>query len=89
MTHAELHDAARRQPFIPFRVILTTGGDSRHPPSRPYHGRDSVGDHRPHQGREGHGLRPNHHRGFAARRWDRDAAGFFVRDEWSCVKSRY
>jgi hypothetical protein len=33
MTHAELHDAARRQPFIPFRVILTTGTthDIRHP----------------------------------------------------------
>jgi len=33
MTHVELHDAARRQPFIPFRVILTTGAthDVRHP----------------------------------------------------------
>jgi hypothetical protein len=33
MTHIELHDAARRQPFIPFRVILTTGAahDIRHP----------------------------------------------------------
>jgi hypothetical protein len=33
MTYAELHDAARRQPFIPFRVILTTGAthDIRHP----------------------------------------------------------
>jgi hypothetical protein len=51
MTHAELHDAARRQPFIPFRVILTTGAthEIRHPDLN--HGRDSVGDHRPHQGR--------------------------------------
>lgn len=33
MTQAELHDAARRQPFAPFRVILTTGApfDIRHP----------------------------------------------------------
>jgi hypothetical protein len=33
MTQEELHDAARRQPFIPFRVILTTGAahDIRHP----------------------------------------------------------
>jgi hypothetical protein len=33
MTQVELHDAARRQPFIPFRVILTTGAthDIRHP----------------------------------------------------------
>jgi hypothetical protein len=33
MTQVELHDAARRQPFIPFRVILTTGTthDIRHP----------------------------------------------------------
>ena len=33
MTHAELHDAARRQPFSPFRVILSTGAthDIRHP----------------------------------------------------------
>ena len=33
MTHAELRDAARRQPFIPFRLILTTGAthDIRHP----------------------------------------------------------
>jgi len=33
MTHDELRDAARRQPFEPFRVILTTGDayDIRHP----------------------------------------------------------
>ncbi len=33
MTHEELHEAARRQPFEPFRVILTTGAtyDIRHP----------------------------------------------------------
>ncbi len=33
MTHDELQDAARRQPFEPFRVILTTGAhyDIRHP----------------------------------------------------------
>lgn len=33
MTHDELRDAARRQPFEPFRVILTTGAtyDIRHP----------------------------------------------------------
>jgi len=33
MTHEELHNAARRQPFEPFRVILTTGDayDIRHP----------------------------------------------------------
>ena len=33
MTHEELHAAARRQPFLPFRLILTTGTtyDIRHP----------------------------------------------------------
>jgi len=33
MTHEELHNAARRHPFEPFRVILTTGDayDIRHP----------------------------------------------------------
>lgn len=33
MTQEELHDFARRQPFHPFRVILTTGPayDIRHP----------------------------------------------------------
>jgi hypothetical protein len=33
MTQEDLHDAARRQPFAPFRVILTTGTayDIRHP----------------------------------------------------------
>ena len=33
MTHEELYDAARRQPFSPFRLVLTTGEtfDIRHP----------------------------------------------------------
>ena len=33
MTHEELQAAARRQPFKPFRVVLTTGAtyDIRHP----------------------------------------------------------
>jgi hypothetical protein len=33
MTQAELRDAARRQPFEPFRLVLTTGAtyDIRHP----------------------------------------------------------
>jgi hypothetical protein len=33
MTQEELQDAARRQPFEPFRVVLTTGEtfDIRHP----------------------------------------------------------
>jgi hypothetical protein len=33
MTHEELREAARRQPFEPFRVVLTTGAtyDIRHP----------------------------------------------------------
>lgn len=33
MTHEELQEAARRQPFEPFRLILTTGAsyDIRHP----------------------------------------------------------
>jgi hypothetical protein len=33
MTQEDLHTAARRQPFEPFRVILTTGAtyDIRHP----------------------------------------------------------
>jgi len=33
MTHEELREAARRQPFQPFRLILTTGDayDIRHP----------------------------------------------------------
>jgi hypothetical protein len=33
MTHDELHVAARRHPFEPFRVVLTTGTtyDVRHP----------------------------------------------------------
>ncbi len=33
MTHEELYEAARRQPFEPFRLILTTGAvyDIRHP----------------------------------------------------------
>jgi hypothetical protein len=33
VTQKELHGAARRQPFEPFRVILTTGAtyDIRHP----------------------------------------------------------
>lgn len=33
MTHQELQEAARRQPFEPFRVVLTTGAsyDVRHP----------------------------------------------------------
>ena len=33
MTQEELHKAARRQPFVPFRIILTTGAayDIRHP----------------------------------------------------------
>jgi hypothetical protein len=33
MTQPELHEHARRQPFAPFRVILTTGAtyDIRHP----------------------------------------------------------
>jgi len=33
MTHEEVHEAARRQPFEPFRLILTTGAayDIRHP----------------------------------------------------------
>jgi hypothetical protein len=33
MTQEELHGAARRQPFEPFRLILTTGAtyDIRHP----------------------------------------------------------
>jgi len=33
MTQNELHDAARRQPFKPFRVVLTTGAayDVFHP----------------------------------------------------------
>ncbi len=33
MTQQEVHDAARRQPFEPFRLILTTGAtyDIRHP----------------------------------------------------------
>jgi hypothetical protein len=33
MTRQELHGTARRQPFVPFRVILTTGAtyDIRHP----------------------------------------------------------
>jgi hypothetical protein len=33
MTQVELQDAARRQPFQPFRVVLTTGTtlDVRHP----------------------------------------------------------
>jgi len=33
MTHEELHDVARRQPFKPFRLHLTTGEtyDVRHP----------------------------------------------------------
>lgn len=33
MTQEELHEAASRQPFEPFRVILTTGAtyDIRHP----------------------------------------------------------
>ncbi|HVS35477.1 MAG TPA: hypothetical protein VMS17_07820 [Gemmataceae bacterium] len=33
MTQTELRDAARRQPFKPFRVVLTTGAayDVRHP----------------------------------------------------------
>jgi hypothetical protein len=33
MTQKELHEAARRQPFEPFRLVLTTGStyDIRHP----------------------------------------------------------
>ncbi len=33
MTHEEVYEAARRQPFEPFRLILTTGAahDIRHP----------------------------------------------------------
>jgi hypothetical protein len=33
MTHEELQGAARRQPFQPFRIVLTTGErhDIRHP----------------------------------------------------------
>jgi len=33
MTYDDLHEAARRQPFQPFRLILTTGAsyDIRHP----------------------------------------------------------
>jgi hypothetical protein len=33
MNQQELHDAARRQPFQPFRLLLTTGAtyDIRHP----------------------------------------------------------
>lgn len=33
MTHEELRDAARRQPFHPFRIVLSTGEthDIRHP----------------------------------------------------------
>jgi hypothetical protein len=33
MTQQEVHDAARRQPFAPFRLLLTTGAtyDIRHP----------------------------------------------------------
>jgi hypothetical protein len=33
MTQEELHDAARRHPFQPFRLVLTTGEkfDIRHP----------------------------------------------------------
>jgi len=33
MTQEELHEVARRQPFEPFRLILTTGAtyDIRHP----------------------------------------------------------
>jgi hypothetical protein len=33
MTHLELQNAARRQPFEPFRLVLTTGAtyDVRHP----------------------------------------------------------
>jgi hypothetical protein len=33
MTHNDLQDAARHQPFDPFRVLLTTGAvyDIRHP----------------------------------------------------------
>lgn len=33
MTHEELHDVAKRQPFKPFRLHLTTGAtyDIRHP----------------------------------------------------------
>ena len=33
MNQEELHEAARRQPFQPFRVVLTTGDayDIRHP----------------------------------------------------------
>jgi hypothetical protein len=33
MTQDELHEAARRQPFEPFRLVLTTGAtyDIRHP----------------------------------------------------------
>ena len=33
MTYEDLHTAARRQPFEPFRVVLTTGTtyDIRHP----------------------------------------------------------
>jgi hypothetical protein len=33
MTHVDLQSAARRQPFEPFRVVLTTGTtyDIRHP----------------------------------------------------------
>src|SRR5438309_12092533 len=33
MTQEELHDAARRHPFRPFRLVLTTGAtyDIRHP----------------------------------------------------------
>jgi hypothetical protein len=33
MPHPELHEAARRQPFVPFRLMLATGTayDIRHP----------------------------------------------------------
>ncbi len=33
MTQKELHDAARKQPFEPFRIILTTGAayEVKHP----------------------------------------------------------
>jgi hypothetical protein len=33
MTQEELHEAARRHPFEPFRIVLTTGAtyDIRHP----------------------------------------------------------
>ena len=75
MTHEEVYEAARRQPFEPFRLILTTGEayDIRHPDLIMV-GRRSAVVGVTNEG-ERHGLRPHHQGRPASRRGDRRASG--------------